>query len=334
MGKASKKKSRRDNRGSRRSNDDLEHSNKKQSGEHSSIILTDLSSIDVRKRASAIEMFKDLLLQNLNNGTVMGKLTTNEILSSLSLRLIDSNAGVRWQAVKCFLAIVRSGVKFAERVVNLGIHDTIRRMLEEESSSGSTDNDDLIDDLLGVLNFLNLHCADIMGTSTIAVIALASSNLTGDVGESRRISFAEYLLNCSSSTSSVTAHTSLWLDLYLRLAQFSSSIPQLSHVSESRSDYLLVLVSAIMTNLLSRLPTITHSHSQISTIITILTESLHLTHPSLFCSSSDQPEGDGSMAVVSSDAAAVPFLSKDMGQYKTLSMKVTYTNCWVRNFST
>ena len=123
MGKVSKKKSRRDNRGSRRSNNDLEQSARKPTGESSSMILTEMTSMDLKKRLSAIIMYKDLLMQNLNNLTVITKLTTVEILSSLSLRLIDSVSGVRSEAVKCFLAVARCGTKFAEKIFFIRIEN-------------------------------------------------------------------------------------------------------------------------------------------------------------------------------------------------------------------
>ena len=317
MGKASKKKSRRDHRGSRRNNDDLEHANKKQTGESSSAILTDLNSLDSAKRNSAIVMFKDLLMQNINNVTVIGKLATNETLSSLSLRLIDSNTGIRMQAVKCFLAIVRSGVKFAEKIVNLGIHETIRNMLIEVTSQPSSDSDEAIDDLLCIIYLLCLHYPSTYSNNSDALLSLALSNMSPGVPYSRRVSFSEYLSSCSSSTATVTAQQSAWGALYRELSAVIST-QRLCLTSESPSDYLLVLQCAVVTNLLTAIPAIPHDEALIRHVLAILTDSLYLSHASF-----SPPPTTDSMVVDAGDTAA-HVIDSSIGKYKSLSLKVNY----------
>ena len=325
MGKASKKKSRRDNRGSRRSNEDLEHTDKKQIGENSSIILTDLNSIDPKKRRSAIVMFKDLLLQNLNNVTVVGKLTTSEILSTLSLRLIDSNFAIRSQAVKCFLIITRCGIKFAEKIVHLGIHETIRRMLEEVALSASSESDEMIDDLLCTVHLLSIHCQNAFLGSADTLMALALSNLSENNAIARKISFSEYLLNCSSDSSAVTARQQIWANLYEQLCNILSA-QQLSHSLESYSDYFLVLLSAVATNLLTSIPTLPHSEPVISKILRILIESLHLQHVLAHTTLPHSADSDAGslMAIIPSETEIQSDVinSSSIGKYKTLTLKV------------
>lgn len=323
MGKASKKKSRRDNRGSRRSNEDLEHASKKQIGENSSIILTDLNSIDTKKRMSAIVMFKDLLIQNFNNVTVVGKLTTSDILSTLSLRLIDSNSAIRLQAVKCFLTISRCGLKFVEKIVHLGIHETLRRILEEVALSTSPESDEIIDDLLCIVYLLSMHCSKIILGSADALVALALSNLSFGVVDARKISFAEYLLNCSSDSSAVAAHQKVWINVYEKLSIIVSA-QRLSHSLESLSDYFLVLLSAVATNLITSIPTLPHFEPVISNILMVLIDSLYLQHPSVNVPplSSDN---DSSMVVVLPTETGNQSIAVDsfsMGKYKTLTLKV------------
>ena len=325
MGKVSKKKSRRDNRGSRRSNEDLERTDKKQIGESSSIILTDLNSIDPKKRRSAIVMFKDLLLQNLNNVTVVGKLTTSEILSTLSLRLIDSNFAIRSQAVKCFLIITRCGVKFAEKIEHIGIHETIRRMLEEVALSASSESDEMIDDLLCTVHLLSIHCQNSFLGSADTLIALALSNLSDDNAIARKISFSEYLLNCSSDSSAVTAQQEIWANLYDQLSTILSA-QQLSHSFESQSDYFLVLLSAVATNLLTSIPTLTRSEPVISKTLRILSESLYLQHVVAHAIPPDSADSDAdSVMVISPSGTEIQsevMNSSSIGKYKTLTLKV------------
>ena len=335
MGKVSKKKSRRDNRGSRRSNNDLESSTKKMTGENSSIILQDLNSMDLKKRSTAIMMFKDLLMQNLNNLSVVTKLTTNETLSSLSMRLIDSNSGIRQDAVRCFLAIARCGQKFAERIIDLGIHETIRKMLQEVSSSSSAADDEILDDLLRVVHLLTSHCPNTYSNDFGDLMSIALSNLTSHVSDSRRISFAEYVLNSSTNNALILSHDKIWNSLYSEIAKLVFTMT-LSDESESSSNYFTVLLSAVMTNLLSSLPSLTLSEQLIAHILTILTDSLRirqsLQHADVSGSSvDDSMVVDGSAAgegqshtVLASTATAANGLQ--LGKYKTLCMKVQQLN--------
>lgn len=328
MGKFSKKKSRRDNRGSRRSNNDLESSNKKMTGENSSIILQDLNSMDLKKRSTAIMMFKDLLMQNLNNVSVVTKLTTNETLSSLSLRLIDSNSGIRHDAVRCFLAISRCGKIFTERIVDLGIHETIRKMLQEVSSSSSAADDELLDDLLRVVHLLTTHRPLTYSNDYGSLISLALSNLLPHITESRKISFAEYVLNSSTNITLIQSHDKVWDSLYSELAKIVSSMA-LSDEAESSSNYFAVLLSAVMANLLCSLPSLILSEQLVSHILSILTDSLLMPESALQVpvgSVDDSMVVEGAAAVATAEEHVPPAASSGLllGKYKTLCMKVQW----------
>lgn len=343
MGKVSKKKSRRDNRGSRRSNNDLESSTKKMTGENSSIILQDLNSMDLKKRSTAIVMFKDLLMQNLNNLSVVTKLTTNETLSSLSLRLIDSNSGIRQNAVRCFVAIARCGAKFAERIIDLGIHETIRKMLQEVSSSPSAADDEILDDLLRVVHLLTSHCPTTYSNDFGSLMSLALSNLIPNVSDSRRISFAEYILNSSTNNALIQSHDKVWDSLYSELAKIVVSLT-LSDEAESSNNYFLVLLSAAMANLLSSLPSLTLSEQLITHILTILTGSVRIQHSFLSVDVSgssvdDSMVVDGAVAtsgeepphtvsaITTTATATAAYSGLQLGKYKTLCMKVQQFCC-------
>lgn len=336
MGKVSKKKSRRDNRGSRRSNNDLEQSSRKPTGESSSMILTEMTSMDVKKRLSAIIMYKDLLMQNLNNLSVITKLTTVEILSSLSLRLIDSISGVRSEAVKCFLAVARCGTKFAEKIFDLGIHETIRKMLEELSASTSSSDDSIVDDLLCIVHLLSSHYPPTYSSSSSGLLSLAMSNLAPHVLDSRRISFAEYLVNSSTNYALVKSEEKVWSGLYIDISNFIED-KFLSEEPESIQNYLLVLLCSIMSNLLCLLPqpTLLHSEQPISFILQTLTDSLYIeqkmqpSNPppssvSSNCCSNDMAV-DGAIIEIKSDKTATQTgydSSLHIGKYKILCLKV------------
>jgi hypothetical protein len=343
MGKVSKKKSRRDNRGSRRSNNDLESSAKKMNGENSSIILQDLNSMDLKKRSTAIMMFKDLLMQNLNNLSVVTKLTSNETLSSLSMRLIDSNSGIRQDAVRCFLAIARCGQKFAGGIIDLGIHETIRKMLQEVSSASSAADDEILDDLLRVVHLLTSHCPSTYSNDFGSLLSLALSNLIPHVSDSRRISFAEYVLNSSTNIALIQSHDKIWDSLYLELAKIVVTM-SLSDEAESSSNYFMVLLSAVMVNLLSSLPSLNLSEQLITHILTILTDSLRMQHGLLAVdvpgSSVDDsmvvdgaaasPAGEGlsnTVSTATATATAADYTGLQLGKFKTLCMKVQQSYC-------
>lgn len=163
MGKVSKKKSRSINRGSRKSNEDLEHSRKNvtdNNSNNSQSILSNLNSIDIKKRLNAITMLSDLLSQHKKNAVILDKLISTETLSSLSMRIIDSNVSIRTLAIKCFLTITRCGIKYTEKIISLGIHQSILQMLYEISNSEQDfdiSNDDLIDDILCIIRLLTLY---------------------------------------------------------------------------------------------------------------------------------------------------------------------------------
>jgi hypothetical protein len=330
MGKVSKKKSRRDNRGSRRSNNDLEQSARKPMGENSSMILTEMTSMDPKKRLSAIIMYKDLLMQNLNNLTVITKLTTVEILSSLSLRLIDSSNGVRLEAVKCFLAVARCGAKFAERIFDLGIHETLRKMLEELSASTSSSDDTVVDDLLCIVHLLSSHYPPTYSSSSGSLLSLAMSNLAPHIIDTRRISFAEYLVNSSTNYTLVVSQEKVWAGLYIDMSNLIAD-KKLSEEPESMQNYLLVLLCSIMSNLLCSLPhpTVPHSEQLMLSILNALTDSLHIEQKSLSpptgSGCSNDMVVDGTIIEIKSEKAATPTVYDSLlniGKYRILCLKV------------
>lgn len=335
MGKVSKKKSRRDNRGSRRSNNDLEQPSKKQTGESSSIILTDLNSMDTKRRLTAIIMFKDLLMQNVNNSPVISKLATNETLSSLSLRLIDSNSNVRFEAVKCFLAISRCGAKFTEKITSMGIHDTINKMLQEVSSSSSSSDDELVDDLLCVVHLLSSHCPVEYSNCSSMLISLAISNLSPQLQTSRRKSFAEYILNCSTNEALITSQETLWANVFNEISALVSGC-HLSDLTDSPSNYLLVLLCSVQANLLCSLPCplISHSEAHITHILRVLNGSLRIDvnsvpgAPASGAVNAMQVDSDVAVPAAGGDetnilAQTQPVRNFTMGKYETLCVKAS-----------
>lgn len=267
MGKVSKKKSRRDNRGSRRNNEEME-TNRKQSTESSSTILTNLNSIDVKKRMSGLAMFKDLLYQNLKSTSAVDKLTSVEVLSSLSIRIIDSNNEIRFETIKCFLAIVRCGQKFAEKIADTGVLQNLLNILDEmcsmDISLNVKGNNDVINDLLSIIKVMNLHSL-VHSNNTESLLLLAVRNLTSS-SESRRIIFAEYLLNISTKIS-ITSHSLHWSKIGTEILNILSS-------NSKKSENLSVLLSSIMINLYIYHPSTINN--DIITILKILINNLNL----------------------------------------------------------
>jgi hypothetical protein len=63
--------------------------------EDSQDITNDLSSIDPTKRLKACIMLANIFAHNLNNMEVYNRLASPNVLSKLSLRLVDSDHNVR-----------------------------------------------------------------------------------------------------------------------------------------------------------------------------------------------------------------------------------------------
>lgn len=269
MGKVSKKKSRRDNRGSRRNNEDMEQSNKKQSTESSSTILSNLNSIDAKKRMSGLSMFSDLLYQNLKNSTAVDKLTSAEILSSLSIRIIDSNNEIRFKTIKCILAIVRCGQKFAEKIADMGVYQNLMNILDEmcsmDISVNINENNEVINDLLSIIKVMNLYTLVHFNTME-SLLLLAVRNISSSL-ESRRIIFAECLLNLSTKIS-ITSQSSRW-------AKIGTEISTIISTERNTSEYLSVILSSIMVNLMIFLPSTMNQNNNFN-ILEILIKSLNL----------------------------------------------------------
>ena len=99
-------------------------------------VVAKLNSLDAQKRLAALIMLHDLLIQNQWRPEALTKLASQETLTALSVRLLDTNVDVMKQTVLCLTTMCRLEAAVADRVHAMGIDTTAVQLIASASTGG------------------------------------------------------------------------------------------------------------------------------------------------------------------------------------------------------